>query len=331
MEKLHVVTCISNPARFKTRYKLYREFERRMLENPVVELWTAEMAFGDRPFEITENDNIHHLQVRSTDELWQKENLLNLMVQKIPNDGNPVAFIDADVQFMRPDWAEETLQLLKHHQVIQMFSHTVDLDDNYTPAVDGEQMEGMVYRYHQQAKERVAAMEATRNSDDYFIDQSTYNTDEDGHGGYAWAWRREALDKVGGLIDFTIIGSADWQMGMCLVGKTDKVINKESRNVYSVAYHGMLTAWAERAAELRQDIGYLPGYIAHYWHGPKSKRGYNWRYLITHAIKFDPLRDLTRDSQGLLRLHDDGSSRFIKFRDALRHYFRSRDEDKPSE
>ena len=67
--KLHVVTCISNPVRFKSRYKLYREFAHRMKNEPDVIHWTIELAFGDRPFEITDADNPHHMQVRSNDEL----------------------------------------------------------------------------------------------------------------------------------------------------------------------------------------------------------------------------------------------------------------------
>jgi hypothetical protein len=36
---------------------------------------------------------------------------------------------------------------------------------------------------------------------------------------------------------------------------------------------------------------------------------------------------MKRDTQGLYRLHDDGSERFVKLRDDLRSYFAGRNED----
>ena len=107
---LYVVTCISNPVRYKTRYDLYRKFAKHMADSPNVELYTTEMAFGNRAFEITERDNPRHIQVRSFYELWHKENMLNLAIQRLPEDWEYVAWIDADILFNRPDWAQETVE-----------------------------------------------------------------------------------------------------------------------------------------------------------------------------------------------------------------------------
>ncbi len=41
MEKLYVLTCVSNPQRYKSRYKLYRDFERYIKSFPNVELYKA--------------------------------------------------------------------------------------------------------------------------------------------------------------------------------------------------------------------------------------------------------------------------------------------------
>src|SRR5438309_37497 len=105
---LHVVTAISNPVRYKSRYRLYHEFEKHMLDSGV-KLWTIEMAFGDRPFEVTQAGNPQHFQVRGWTEVWHKENLLNLAIARLPADAEYIAWVDADVQFTRKDWAEETV------------------------------------------------------------------------------------------------------------------------------------------------------------------------------------------------------------------------------
>ena len=62
--QLHVVTCLTNPVRYQSRYRLYRDFAKH-IEDRGVPLYTVECAFGDRPFEITDAGNPRHLQLRS--------------------------------------------------------------------------------------------------------------------------------------------------------------------------------------------------------------------------------------------------------------------------
>lgn len=51
--KLYVIACISNPVRFRSRYKLYKDFEKMVLDAGAV-LYTIELALGDREFEVTD-------------------------------------------------------------------------------------------------------------------------------------------------------------------------------------------------------------------------------------------------------------------------------------
>jgi len=43
---------------------------------PNVVLYTVEISYGDRPFEVTTPDNPRDLQLRTEHELWHKENAL---------------------------------------------------------------------------------------------------------------------------------------------------------------------------------------------------------------------------------------------------------------
>lgn len=318
MNKLHVVTCISNPVGFEARYRLYREFAPRMEKEPDVIHWTVEIAFDDRPFVVTDANNPHHLQLRSRHELWHKENMLNLLVQRIPDDGNPIAFIDADVNFQNPNWVRDTLKALGHYQVVQMFSHSVDLNFNHE-LVEHEDpdilnQKGIIYQM-------LSGKEIFYWKGPEYGRRSLVHG---GHPGYAWAWRREALDAVGGLIDFSILGSADTQMACGLVTDILKVVN----DGFSKSYRNKLAQWGERAKALRGNVGYVPGLLTHYWHGAKVQRGYNWRYRILLESQYDPETDICQDSKGLLQLVDNGTERARKLRDDLRMYFRSRNEDK---
>jgi hypothetical protein len=298
-QKLHVVTCISNPVRYKSRYTLYKDFEKRIHDAGAI-LYTVEMAFGDRPFEITQADNPHHIQVRSFFELWHKENMLNIGIRRLPIDWEYVAWVDADIQFTRPDWVEETVQQLQHYMIVQMFSHSVDLSPSYSPM---KTHTGFVHDWYHNPESVRAGGYATFS-----------------HPGYAWAARREALDYVGGLIDFGILGSGDRHMACAMIGKVEHSFHK---NVHP-DYKAECFEWQRRCNKvIRKDIGYVSGTINHFWHGAKSDRKYNdrWKILVEH--QFQPNSHAYYDTQGLLQLDEDQ----VALRDDIRKYFRSRFED----
>ncbi len=296
--KLYVVTCISNPVRYKSRYSLYKDFE-KMVVDAGAELYTVEIAFGNRQFEVTDYKTLNDIQLRTTTELWHKENALNIGIQNLPSDWEYVAWIDADICFARPDWVTETLHMLQHYDIVQMFSHAQDLSPTHEVI---QNHKGFVYCYQN----------GLPGSNTYYPNW---------HPGFSWAARREALDKLGGLIDYAILGAADRHMAFGLIGKIDSSIPSELKNG---AYAQELRLWEDRANRLiKKNIGYMPGTILHYWHGKKKDRGYQDRWKILVNNSYDPDLDLKRDTQGLYQLTDHN----IKLRDDIRKYFRSRNED----
>jgi len=321
-EQLYVITCVCNPQRYHARYGHYRAFAKHV-EDSGAELFTVEAAFGERPFEVTSENNPWHVQVRGTDltEIWLKENLLNIGLRHLPAKAKYVAFVDADLHFLRPDWAQETLQQLQHHAAVQMFSDIVYLDSDHSTSRGGGQsfLSGW----------RDGASGA--GSAGYGPEQPSGRPRRGGvtlgnlgAPGGCWAWRREALDGVGGLLDISIVGSGDYYMAMALLGRVEECLTAN----YTETFKSAVLQWQARAERhVRRNVGLVPGLIAHYWHGPWRGRAYGDRWQILVDSAFDPANDLTRDSQGLLRLHDDGSERFIALRDAQRSYFRQRNED----
>lgn len=311
LSKFHVVTCISNPVMFASRYQLYADFAQHMKDSGVT-LWTVEVAYANRPFEITQEGNPYHLQLRTDCEIWHKENMLNLIIQKLPSDWKYVACLDADIQFQRKDWAMATIQQLQHYQVVQVWSNAIDMGPN-TQAF--AQARSFCSRYI--ASGRPAT---PQNYNDYW------------HTGYGWAYRREALDQVGGLLDIAVLGSADFYMGWGLLGLMDKNLYNDVSSLphrkkgFTQNYINRLLQWQDRARGLKRSIGCVDGTITHFWHGPKTKRNYNTRENILIDNEFDPDIDLTRTSTGLWALRVE-SDRQISLRDGIMGYMRSRDED----
>src|ERR1700677_3924032 len=115
-DKLYVCTVIENPLRLRSRYRNYWICENAMSKAGVA-LYTVEIAFGGREFEVTQPNHPQHLQLRGHDELLHKENALNLLIARLPAEANYIATLDADIQFARPDWAQQTLHLLQHYNV----------------------------------------------------------------------------------------------------------------------------------------------------------------------------------------------------------------------
>jgi hypothetical protein len=313
--KLHVVTCISNPVRFQSRYRLYRDFARHMQDSGV-DLYTVECAYGARPFEVTDANNPRHLQLRTGCEMWHKENLLNLVIARLPSDWEYAAWIDADVHFIRPDWRAETVQQLQHFDIVQLFSEAHDLGPN----------QHTFARYRSFAHSFSQGIPRLQGVGYYGgaparRDQSIayYH-----HPGYAWAIRRSAFDAVGGLVDFAVVGEADWIMARAILGEAEQVLYPG----ISASYRHAILEWQERAVRhLRRNLGYVEGTLLHYWHGPKAQRNYWDRCRILVESAFDPAMHLKRDWQGLYQLVDRGDELSLRLRDGLRHYFRSRNED----
>lgn len=364
-DKLYVVCTVFNPLRFRNRYWNFWTFE-NMVEKSGAILYIAEIAFGDRHFEITDPNNPRHLQLRARDnqEIWLKENALNLLINRLPPEAKYIAWLDTDINFARSDWAQETLHELQRYDFLQLFSHAQDIGPNYEPLTT--MTPGFVYS---KFEDRLNEFESSSNHPTKPVDPNEeakkaikglglndcmeecleeafedcleechyyYGVVRIGkgkplwkfyHSGFAWAARRESLDKVGGLIDYCLLGSGDWHQAHGLFGQMRKTLNVG----YSNTYKRLCLEWERRAERfIRRNVGYIPGLINHYWHGRKGNRRYDDRWKLLVQTKYDPITDLKRDTQGLYQLDDNGDPRFIAIRDGLRQYAKVRDEDNPN-
>lgn len=294
-EILYVISVVSNPVRYKTRYKLFNEFVARMKKESRIQLITVELQHGEREF-VTDAT----IKYRTTHELWHKENMINKAVELLPFGWKYMAWIDADLSFNEENWVDETFQQLQHYEIVQLFSHAIDEGPN------GEFIQvhtGFGYQYARGIEWKPPA-----------------KYQKFWHPGYAWACTRKAFEGMGGLVDFAILGSADQHMALAWIGKVSHSYNV---NIHE-NYKRLLDEYQRRCEKtIRRNVGFVYGIILHKWHGSKENRKYKERWTILVENKYDPIADIHRDYNGLYQLDEDR----IDLRDDIRHYFRARNED----
>jgi hypothetical protein len=305
---LHVVAVVSNPIRWESRIRLYRDFEQHMLDSGV-NLTVVECAFGERPFEIAPRDGVNLVRVRSKTIVWNKESLINRGIQALPDGWKYVAWIDADVIFRRSHWAVETVQALQQYDIVQPWSDAYDLGPNDEHIQHHKSFLSQWWHKQPVVPTGAKCWKFIGGPYDY------------PHPGYAWAATREAIAKLGGLFDLAAMGAGDHHMALALVGEADRSL--PGPNV-SKGYRDHLKRWEWRAVNhIAQNMGFVHGTIEHRFHGRKTDRKYvdRWQMILEHG--FDPDTDLKRNVDGILELACNKPD--------LRHdidiYFRQRNED----
>ncbi|NHO31989.1 hypothetical protein [Acetobacter fallax] len=301
-EQLHVITVRANPLRWTVPDRIYHDWAAHILASGAA-LTVVECQYGDRPF-TCQIPGINHVGVRARTLTWVKERCLNIGLASLPQDWKYVAWIDSDIFFRRPDWASETVEALQHFDVIQPWSDCYDLGPN------GEHM--FLHRsFCRLWMDNEPIMQGPR------AHRSPYRF---AHPGYAWAATRGALDRLGGLIDTAILGSADHHMALALIDR----VRESYPGTVTEGYKRPLLRWQERARHhIAGNIGALSGTIEHRFHGSKRDRAYQSRWDILTRNHFDPETDLIRNIWAVWDLAGNKP----RLRREIERYFRTRNED----
>ena len=291
---LHAVTCLFNPCGYRRLVENHRTFA-AALARQGVPLTTVELSFDGR-FEVPGSVRLFGDPAVHT--LWQKERLLNVGIESLPPEVDKVAWVDADLLFLNPDWAADTERVLEDYPVCQPYrrAHMTD------------------------AAGRVAS---SRRSIGQALAEGLTPTWKD-HPGFAWAARRELIAAGGpgggGLYDRHVVGGGDRAMALAWLGrpKSDGPQDRAPR------WWADYLAWAEpQAAATGGTIGVAGGDVVHLYHGEKADRRYQERVAYLSDHDFDPAADLERGHGGLWRWASDKPA----MHRAVRRYFERRNDD----
>lgn len=337
-ETLHLATAYSNPYRWKSRRENFNNFRRHINSLPNIKLHVGELAYGDRPFEVTDPNHPFDYQFRSETALFHKENILNKVIERFPSSWKNGGYCDGDFTFTRQDVGLETIHQLQHHPWVQPFSSYGDLSGKTYGT--GQRLintnNSFAFNYINSGYQLPIGFTnggwktILHNFEAYDkLSQTGEHPDKTpqiwpvGATGGAWCFTRAGFNAVDGLLDVCILGHGDWFMTFGLVGHEGPDMHGDK---YSQAYKAAIGHWQNKAAKLNKNIGYVDCFAVHHFHGSKNKRGYSSRDLILVKNQFDPVKDLRRNYQGIYEIDDAN----INLRNDIRSYFVSRGEDDPN-
>ena len=294
LDEVWVITTFFNPQNNRQRLDNYHTFQKN-LRRQGIKLLTVEVVFKNSWFSLRNKDADLLVSVKSDSVLWQKERLLNIALKHLPPYCRYVVWADADVIFLNDNWLENTVELLQKYPVVQCFSEAVYLnkDENWREEVrNGFPKERRIESfasYYQKKLDKKPFFETA--------------------GGFAWAARKEVLDKVG-FYDYNILGGGDWKM-------IEAFISADLKNKYEIE-------WAEKINKIvLGKIVCVPGLLLHLYHGELKNRLYGTRQTILDKHGFNPERDLELNHYGCWRFTKQAPKNLKK---DISLYFRLRNE-----
>ena len=169
-QTIHLVGVYSNPFRWRSRRLHFNDFVRHARSSPNIKLYVVELAYGDRPFEVSQPSDI---QLRTDCEMFHKENLINIGVQRFPSNyaGSTAGIQTETFISTRHDWGLEAIHMLQHHAFVQNFSNYADLTSATATSDTGHQMyrhnRSLAWNYLHQAEFK-ALKQSQQKCDPYY-------------------------------------------------------------------------------------------------------------------------------------------------------------------
>lgn len=278
MDNFYFVTCFFDFYDCVDRQQNFKKFYESLSERTENVFVIESVLPGTRP---KLNLPRNYFVVESDAILWQKENLLNLLIGKLPDNCHYVSWVDCDIIFENRHLIEDAKKKLENYKMIQMFSRIARLGPR-----------GAVIKCNSSyGNARMRALP---------FDKSPAHGSCTGFGlqspGIAWAIKKETLNELGGLFEYSIHGNGDSVMALFGMGWYDCVYKRNP----SIPYYQHCFEESKKWHKIIQgQIGAIPGLAKHLWHGPIEGRKWHQREQWVQNFQFNPFTDLEK-KDGLL-------------------------------
>lgn len=297
---MHWIACHFNPLGYQRPVDNLRRFLDGMRGRPgtLVVLELSDRIFPDIQTTLSGITTIRLSIPRDTPPFWWKEGLLNFAMEHLPPGVETVAVLDADIEFLDPDWQTRAEEALWLHPVIHPW-HRVRYTDEH--GLDA----------------------CCRASTGYGASVRSLDEWIQYHPGCAWAFRTSFLREIGGWY-VSPISHGDTLMALACTGRLTE--NSPRLQKLSPAHRADILRWGARVtAAAGGTIGYSRGEIRHWWHGHESRRRY--ADLPSLIQDYDPATDLSLPQGTPPGWSASAIMDKPHMVSAVADYFRDRDED----
>jgi hypothetical protein len=259
-----------------------------------IPVFLVEHCFKDQVPLFSENGTTI-FNTRSDSYMFYKENLINWLMPKVPEQYTKFYIMDCDLLFENNTWYDDVSIMLDTHNILQPFKEAIWLESD---------LKGIMFKSNSSAYNFINNLKPI----------------PDGHPGFAWAFTRNYFQPLG-FFDLNVFHSGDSLFALSLF--KIKISNFFYINILcNISY---FNEYCSKFNEPR--ITCYPQTIYHLWHGSKSDRHYGNRYTEIHNITKD-----IQNKDELIEINSYGVYEYnIKYRDQLNavilNYFKRRNED----
>lgn len=304
---LWAITSYFNPCQYARRKINYRVFRDRLN----VPLIAVELGFDGR-FDLQSSDADILVRVSDGDVMFQKERLLNIALQHLPDECTAVAWLDSDVVFSRDDWGAMAEEKLNSADVLQLYSTGYRIEPHVPVNFNMIRREGEGFpSLFERFRSGNIRLEEWRENPSVAMKSRI---------GLAWCTRREFLERHG-FYDACIVGGGDRAFIGAIVGRPAIAVRHlEMQSGFQEHY----LEWVERLLESGEPrLDHIDVDIVQLWHGDYAHRKYKDRHAAIAQFQFHPGQDLMLGEDGCWKWNESGS-RLAGF---VNEYFQSRMED----
>jgi hypothetical protein len=198
----------------------------------------AEIALTCTDFVLEPAENVYQVQTDSI--MFYKENLIDVMVNRVPPEYTKLVAMDADIIFTDPNWYNVVSADLDKYDVIQPYSTAINLRHDFT----------------------------------YDLQRTPIVTNrKDGHPGFVWGFRREWIE-ANRLYPYSIIGGGDTVTAAYILGLSLPTSHVTNRQLYDNWMASRISAYKKPVVGVSQIT------ILHLAHGSINNRQYVSRHQV---------------------------------------------------
>lgn len=255
-----IVVCIAsfNAGNF-TKTVMNNLYVINLLECSGIPYYIIELSYSGQQPTFTNRDNIIH--VSSNSYMFHKENLLNILVSKLPEKYAKIVCLDGDVVFSNLNWINDVSNKLDEFDVVMPYHDSFQLGSNFITAIPG----GIV-----------------------MLDRKSNYLEGAYTSGYCISFNRRFFDQIG-LYEYAILGGGDRMTLSQFVGRPIMInpFNSDKKQQY-----------IEDIKSFNLKFGWLNDEVYHMPHGHNKDRQYLERHSLIPELNIDT--ELIKNSDGVL-------------------------------